>query len=102
MSDDDDDAPRKRPAWLGRSASDLLSGRGGRVGSTNDVHTGGAREVEPAPEPKRARIESRIEVETGDAEETEAEASEKRARVESRLDVETGDAEETESTESTR
>ena len=36
-----------RPAWLGRSSADLLSGKGARIGSTTDVHTGGAKIIEP-------------------------------------------------------
>jgi hypothetical protein len=44
----DPDAERpNRPAWLGRSSADLLSGKGARIGSTTDVHTGGAKIIEP-------------------------------------------------------
>jgi hypothetical protein len=34
---------RRPPAWLGRSAAELLRGREGRVGSTTEVETGDAK-----------------------------------------------------------
>lgn len=36
-------AERKPPAWLGRSAAEMLAGRGGRASMGLDVETEGAR-----------------------------------------------------------
>lgn len=52
-AEEDDDEPwdpdanrPKRPAWLGRSAAELMAGREGRIASTTDVHTGRATETD--------------------------------------------------------
>ena len=41
----EDAAPRKTPAWFGKSASELLAGRDGRVNSSLSVDTAGAKET---------------------------------------------------------